>query len=391
MIASRLLSRFLITIAMFTGTLAWSAFTLQRTLFDTGRTDAVVEHILDNGLVHRAMLQALVKATEAALPEQIRAEVSLPELTSMASGAIENEDVRSAIENAVVDSHRYIIGESSEPPVLDTTVLSEVVRQQFATIRPDLATVVPEIGPITIELPSTGLRPVKAANDFTASLGPMLGIIALLGAAGGLAISQNRPATLIRIGFWAVSLGAMWIMLRYALPAASAAVLGERGVMVTGLTTAATSSMATPGTLMFGAGIALITAGYFLRVVSQPGREPATPPRGQAINPQYGTTRPRGESPRRSGANPAPAAAPRRPETRSTIPDDPGTYAPRQPQRAPSGPTFASPGTHRDPLGPQTPPLTRPPTIPGANQRSSTGRRWIEGVGYVEDETDHPA
>ena len=77
MTAARMLSRFLMTIAMLTGTVAWSTFTLQRTLFDTGRTEAMVDQLLDNTIVQQAMAQSIVEATEAALPEPVRVTVAV--------------------------------------------------------------------------------------------------------------------------------------------------------------------------------------------------------------------------------------------------------------------------------------------------------------------------
>jgi len=421
MMAARMLSRFLITIAMLTGTVAWSTFTLQRTLFDTGRTEAMVDQLLDNTIVQQAMAQSIVEATDAALPPQVRAVVSAPELTAMAGGALQDPAVRTAIENAAVDSHRYVIGESTEPPVLDTTALTEVVRQQFATVRPDLAGAVPALGPITIELPAAGLGPVKTVNEFTASLAPLLGVIALLCAGGGLAISPDRPTTLIRIGFWAVSLGAGTIMLRYVLPAVSASVLGSRGAMVTGLTAAASSSMATPGTLMFGVGLALITAGFLFSSLLRPSRRtrPAPPALRTTAAYRSGTTRAVGGGPRRTAGAPttAPTTAVPRTATRSAVPDDAGTYGPRRPRPA-SGASAPAVGGPADPPRPSPPRMPQPPQLPTpdpapifplpplvpgsdldgatttpnpAPQPEPVTRRWIEGVGYVEGDVEHPA
>ncbi len=443
MTAARMLSRFLMTIAMLTGTVAWSTFTLQRTLFDTGRTEAMVDQLLDNTIVQQAMAQSIVEATEAALPEPVRALVSAPELTAMAGGALQNPAVRNAIENAAVDSHRYVIGESAQPPVLDTTALAAVVRQQFATVRPDLAAAVPDLGPIAIELPAAGLGPVKAVNEFTASLAPLLGVIALLCAAGGLAISPDRPSTLVRLGFWAVSLGATTIMLRYVLPAVSATVLGRRGVMVTGLATAASSSMAAPGTLMFGIGLVLITAGFLFGTLSQPSRHarptPA-PSRSQAAY-RSGTTRAVGTGPRRSTTTTAaPTSVVPRTMTRSTVSDNAGTYGPGRTRPASGGPTPPSGGASAGPLRPPPPQMPQPPQMPrphpapifplppltsdalphtighdpagagagpnGTVRDASAGkpatspteprpepsaRRWVEGVGYVDGDREQPA
>lgn len=177
--ARRGLSRLLVSLALFVGSLAWTGFTLQNTVFDSSRSKDVVTVLLDNDAVRHALLQQVVNAADAALPAELRAQVKLEELTTAASNALDNPQVRTTIEAALVDSHRYIIGDIDQPPVIDAALVDGVVREQLALVRPDLAAVVPSLGPIRIDLPTAGLAPIQKTRDLATSLTPLLAMTAL--------------------------------------------------------------------------------------------------------------------------------------------------------------------------------------------------------------------
>ena len=357
--ARRGLSRLLVSLALFVGSLAWTGFTLQNTVFDSSRSKDVVTVLLDNDAVRHALLQQVVNAADGALPAELRAQVKLEELTTAASNALDNPQVRTTIEAALVDSHRYIIGDIDQPPVIDAALVDGVVREQLALVRPDLAAVVPSLGPIRIDLPTAGLTPIQKTRDLATSLTPLLAMAALCAAVAGVVISPDKPATLRRIGFWAVSIGAIWIALRYALPALAEVLLGDRGAIVTALAQATASGMGLPGSLMFGAGLALLglatAVGSMQRSRAQSGAQQLAKrqARTEARLAKADAARAAREAKARTKAAPSPAASPAPVASRGSVApaesyDDPGTYQPPAPVRPDSGAgrTVAMPGPH---------------------------------------------
>jgi hypothetical protein len=218
----------------------------------------VVRVLLDDETIRRALLQQIVSKADAALPPEVRANVSLAELTTAANQVLDDPRVRTSIEQALVDSHRYVIGDLDREPVLDTSAVDAVVRERLALIRPDVAALLPAQQPIVLQLPDTGLSAIHRVRDLVTSLTPLLAVTALCAAAAGLLVSPNRPSVLRRIGFWAVSMGAVWIVLRFALPALVEALFGDRGAVLAALSEAVAGGMAVPGTLMFLAGLATL-------------------------------------------------------------------------------------------------------------------------------------
>ncbi|MGE0730473.1 MAG: hypothetical protein AB7O92_14400 [Acidimicrobiia bacterium] len=254
----RALSRLLVTVALLVATVAWAGFTLQRTVFDSTRTERVLRVLLDDETVRRALLQQVVSKADAAMPAELRAQVSLEQLTTAGTQALDDPRVRTAIEQALVGSHQYVIGEVDQPPVLDASLLDAVIREQVNAVRPDLGELIPATQPIVIELPSTGLSAVQRVHDLTTELTPLLAMAAACAALAALVITNDRASVLRRIGFWAVSMGAVWIVLRFALPLLIEAVLGDGGAILGALSSAIAGGMGVPGTVLFVAGVALV-------------------------------------------------------------------------------------------------------------------------------------
>ena len=252
------LSRILVSLALVVASLAWTGLTLQRTVFDATRSERVIAALLDNQAVREALKRQLVGTADAALPEEVRGQITTEELNGAVATALDDPRVRTAVEHALVDSHRYVIGEMDEPPLLDTTVIDGVLRERLAAVNPSVAAALPRIEPIRIALPSAGLSPIAKARQLILDLTPLLALTAACAALAGLAISPNKPGVLRRIGFWAVSLGAVWIVLRFALPALAEKLLGDSGVILAALAKALADGMGGPGVVLFGVGLALL-------------------------------------------------------------------------------------------------------------------------------------
>lgn len=252
------LSRVLVSLGLLFGTLAWTGLTLQRTIFDSTRSERVVNVLLDNDQVQSVLRQQLLRATDTALPEDVRSQVPTEELATAATAALDDPRVQTAVRQALVDSHRYVIGEMDEPPSLDTALIDSVLREQIGVVSPTLAGLLPVLAPVRIELPSAGLSPIAKVRSLAVTLTPLLAFAALCMVSAGLLMSPSKPKVLRRVGFWGVSVGAFWVFLQFFLPALAERVLGDNGIIVAALSEAVASGMAVPGAVLFGGGLALI-------------------------------------------------------------------------------------------------------------------------------------
>jgi hypothetical protein len=370
--ARRSLSGLLLSIAMLLGSLAWTGVTLQNTVFDASRTGDIVAVLLDSETVNHALLQRVVSATDGAMSEELRAQVSLEELTTAATGTLEDLGVQAAVQQAAVDTHKYLIGETDQPPTVDPALLDAVVRDRLVAVRPDLAAALPEIKPIALELPTAGLAPIRAARNATLSLTPGLAMAALIAAVGAVLISPDRQRTLTRLGIWSMSLGALWIVLRFVVPAASQQVFGDAGAFLAGLSEAASTSMTNSGLLMFGVGIALMGAGFLVGALERSSARDAAVARAQTRTTDWSNRRPMRREPRTDPTSARPSPAVGAVFERAPIEDDPRTYQPPRPQRLgePVRPTAAGSGDGGP--APAPPVMPEPPLHTAAGPSRAT-------------------
>ncbi len=424
------LSRILVSLALVVASLAWTGLTLQRTVFDATRSERVITALLDNQAVREALKRQLVGTADAALPEEVRSQITTEELNGAVAVALDDPRVRTAVEHALVNSHRYVIGEMDEPPLLDTTIIDSVLRERLATVNPSVAAALPQIEPIRLALPSAGLSPIAKARQLIVNLTPLLALTAACAALASLVISPNKPGVLRRIGFWAVSLGAVWIVLRFALPALAEKLLGDSGVILASLAKALADGMGGPGVVLFGVGLALLGVASLLARMQ---RSLSATERGAQQGPKE--TRDQARQPRRAQADKAPQlqAAARTAGERiytgngsAPSTEDPGTYRPRTTGRSPTsvaGPLTASLATPlTNPMDTDRTPSERAhqagaptqhekasvtkaqapndwlggfPMHPGSHQPiagpAPAPPRWVEGVGYVYEQPPTPA
>jgi hypothetical protein len=110
------LSRLLVTLAVLAAGAAWLGFTFQRTVFEPSRSERVVRVLLDSPDVRNVLVQRLVDGVDASLSPELRREVSLDQLATAANATLDEPRVRSAIEQSLVGTQRYLIGDTDVAP-----------------------------------------------------------------------------------------------------------------------------------------------------------------------------------------------------------------------------------------------------------------------------------
>ena len=197
---------------------------------------------------------------ESVVPPTAREPLPRP----VANAALAAPEARADLERALVDTHRYLIGDIEAPPTLDTAVLDAAVRQKLLEARPELASIVPSIPPLELPLPSSGLpvlRQVRTVVDTATGFAALLAVVIALGA---LAISSDRGWVLRRIGRWAICAGLLWVALRFAVPPLTQRLLPGSSSLLGGLATAIAERMAGPGAALMAFGAVCLGLGGIL-------------------------------------------------------------------------------------------------------------------------------
>ena len=247
--------------------MAWVGFTLERTVFDSGRSERLAATLLDDDEVQAVLVQRTVNALEATLPAAATSEVSTAELERGARSALASPEVDAALRAAVVGTHRYLLGEVTEPPAFRTAPLDEAVRARLAAVDPALAEAVPELPTLDVQLPDAGLSIVRSVREATEQVTRLAALVALIGLGGALLIARDRGRVLRRVGIWALAAGGTWVVLAYGLPALAEALLPEGAALVGALVDVVAGGMVGAGAGDGGPG----SPGPCLRLASAAG------------------------------------------------------------------------------------------------------------------------
>lgn len=259
-----IVARPLLTVGLLAASLAWLGFTMQRTAFDATRSERAVGVLLDDRAVREALLQRLASSVDEQLPPTVRGQITSEQLGTVAASTLDDPTVRDALLTAIGGTHRYLLGETESAPVIDEKLVDAVLRRQLTSVRPDLATVVPSLPAFEITLPTAGLAPVRAVHSWVDRLTPLAAMVALGCVLASLALSSTRPRVLRRVGWWAMTTGAIWVGFRYLLPAITKAVLPSGAALVSGLTDALVGAIMRPGVVLAAAGAMTWLAGFVL-------------------------------------------------------------------------------------------------------------------------------
>ena len=348
------LAGLILGLSLVLASVSWAGFVLTNTVLDPGRSERLADQLLDNEALRAALVGRLVAAMEASLP----AEVPIPrqQLEQAADVALDDPRVDAMVRDGIVRTHRNALEGNTEPVVLDASALGAATRDALVGVRPELATVLPEEPPLTVELPTAGLSWLGRLRNLAQRVSTVLGLAALAGVTLSLLVAKNRPAILRRVSIWAFGASAFWLVVGYGVPFLAKTVAPSSTAIISAMIDVFFGAMIRPAVLMGAFGGLLLVASMLWGSASQR--------RGAAIL-----------QPARSGERAGPGPGPGRGGVSSNV--RPSTIVP---------PTIVPPTI--------VPPTSVPPPVarrvdatqvyPTMATQPPPGPRWVEGVGYVE-------
>ncbi len=378
------LAGLILGLSLVVASVSWAGFVMGRTVLDPGRSERLADQILDNETLRAALVGRLSDGLGAALP----ANVPIPrqDLELAADRALEDPRVDALLRDGVVRVHQNALEGNAEPVAIDATALGAATRDSLIQLRPELESVVPAAPPVIIELPTGGLSWLGTVRRTVQRFTLVLALLAVAGATTALVVAKNRPAVLRRVSTWAFGTAAFWLVVGYGIPFLAKTVAPTSTAIVAAVIDVFFGAMIQPAIAMAVFGVLLLGLSFLWSSVA--ARQPA-----RLLQPTPAGADPAGRSVRRSTGR-----------TTSNIRSGqvPTPYQPEAPPSAQSPPAQSppaqSPPVHRPPAGPVPEPTQVLPTAhpgqttrpaaehPGHAEQPPAGpRRWVEGIGYVED------
>lgn len=373
----RLIGGVLVAIGLIAASLAWTGYAVSRTLLDPGRSQAIADDLYQDREVRAQMRNSMADALDAAIPESVQVERS--ELVAAADRALDDPLVEDLLVGGLIRAHQRFLGEDpnpDEPIVIDGAAMATASRTGLVNVRPELATVVPEPPSMPVTLPTERLPNAGGFRTWLAGAVAMLAAVAVGLVVAAFVLTNDRPRVLRRVGFWAIGAAAFWLLVGVVLPELAHLLIPGPAAIFGAVVGVAAGGMIQPSITAAVAGAGAVVLSFvWAAVAAMMGRGPAPVRAG----------RPRGE--------PAPVGAPVPVQAHAAgVPSHHQQPVSHQQPMPPMQPAAPAPPVPTQPP-PSQPPPSQPPPPPGAAPPPSVPQRaprWVEGVGYVNDDLDQP-
>ncbi|MDH4145007.1 MAG: hypothetical protein OEY23_07540 [Acidimicrobiia bacterium] len=261
----RTLSGWLTALGLLAASLAWWGFTLQRSVFADGADRRVAATLSASPVMRDATIAASWVALDAALPADVRRNLTPEELRAIASAAVDDAAYRAALEATNSDIERYLHGDLDTRPRLDQAPVDAALRASMTSIRPDLAEVADNLPPMEVRYPDAGLGLARNARAAASMLTRAASIIALVCSVGALVVAPTRSNVLRRLAGWALVNGGIWLALRFTMPFVADSLFASNAALARSLLELVTDTMAGPGLALSALGVVLGVLAFLAR------------------------------------------------------------------------------------------------------------------------------
>lgn len=261
----RALSRLLLTVALTVGSLAWAGVTLQRTVFDASRPARIAAELLEDDTLRRELAERIVDSLDGVVPAEVIDIVGRETLVEITDESLGDDAVRAPLTDTITGVIAFSLGSTDVAPTFDTGVVDTLLRARIAEFSPAVAAILPPLPARQVEVPAPEIAPLRTARSLVERGTPIAAVLAGLAALLALAVAPTRSVVLRRVGWWALSTGVVWVVLRYTGPLLADVFLPGASGITEAFSRAAVGSMLTPGLALTGVGGVLVAGSYLLR------------------------------------------------------------------------------------------------------------------------------
>ena len=205
--------KLLVHFGMLCAAFAFASWWTTHTILDTERTRRVTEAVLESADLRHFVADHIASATAPAIGVTANAASANGAYTNQLESALSRRDIQLRLEQFVVDAHKRLLGESSQPAVLDQATVRSLVTAAFPSIT---AAELAKVHAVTFDVPqSQALFKGRQAfaNRFWLYL---LGAAVLLTA--GLVITDDRRAAVKLIGKWLIGITVAHLIVLWFVP-----------------------------------------------------------------------------------------------------------------------------------------------------------------------------
>jgi hypothetical protein len=209
----RSLSKLLIHFGMLCAALAFASWWTSHTILDTTRTRRVTEAVLQSEDLRRFVANHIAAVTAPAVGATASTATTKGEYASRLDTVLARPAIQQKLEQFVVDAHKRLLGDQTQPAVLDQATVHTLVVAAFPSIRAsDLA----KIHAVKFDVPESQAlvksRQTLAHRFWLYALGAVI-LLTI-----GLVTTDDRHAAVKLIGKWLIGITVAHLIVLWIVP-----------------------------------------------------------------------------------------------------------------------------------------------------------------------------
>ena len=206
-------SKLLIHLGMLCAAFAFASWWTAHTILDPARTRRIAEAVLENADVRHFVANHVASVTAPAVGVTKSAVQTNRAYANHLDAVLARRSIQLKLEQFVVDAHERLLGERSQPAVLDQATVRTLVTAAFPSVRgADLA----KVHAVTFDVPQSQAL-FKGRQAFAHRFWLyFLGAVVLLTV--GLVTTDDRRSTVKLIGKWLIGITIAHLIVLWFLP-----------------------------------------------------------------------------------------------------------------------------------------------------------------------------
>ncbi len=272
--ATAIPARILLAIGAIAASVAFWAFSAQRTILDPAATRELATQLIDTERVADSLISKLTDQLHAQIPPGVaESGVADSEIAAVAEIAIRDPRVAEAFGATIASLHEQLLaGDQVDQVEIDTSVINAALRDAVAEIDPTLVDELDGLEPVSLAIDASSLPSLRPVDDGADALLLTAAVLAVIGFGLGVAAHPEPWTAVAIVGRRLAAVAIFPVVLYLIIPA------GLRALS-TGWAETATPFASAYGGRILPAALTLLVTGVALWVGGQVGRRSAPAPR----------------------------------------------------------------------------------------------------------------
>jgi hypothetical protein len=213
-------ARILLAVGALAASVAFWAFSAQRTILDPAATRDLATQLINTDAVAGSLTDQLAGQLEQRIPDDLATQVPAGALTKIAQTAISDPRVATAFGDTIASLHEQLLaGTAGDDVAIDTRAINAALGDALHEVNPELALEIGSAEPVALSIDSGRIPNLQPVDDGARDLLLGAAILAVIGFGLGVSIHPEPWTAVSIVGKRLAAVAAFPVFLYVVVPA----------------------------------------------------------------------------------------------------------------------------------------------------------------------------